>query len=122
MILVDTSIWITYLRAGVSHLATLLEEDRVLTHPWVLGELVLGHLRVGGEVHRLLDNLRSAEVATHPETMALVTSASLAGSGIGYVDAQLLASARMTPDTRLWTGDKRLHGVAARLDVAYVAR
>jgi predicted nucleic acid-binding protein len=38
--------------------------------------------------------------------------------GVGYVDAHLLASARLTPDTFLWTRDKRLLAAADRLLLA----
>jgi len=42
----------------------------------------------------------------------------LAGSGIGYVGAHLLASAALTPETFLWTRDKRLHAAAQTLSLA----
>jgi hypothetical protein len=42
----------------------------------------------------------------------------LSGLGIGYVDAHLLASVRLTPDAPLWTRDKRLHAAAKQLDLA----
>lgn len=39
------------------------------------------------------------------------------GTGLGYVDAHLLASARLTAGTRIWTRDQRLAAAAARLGV-----
>ena len=45
MILVDTSVWIEHLRADNVLLAGLLNSGRVLTHPFVIGELALGHMR-----------------------------------------------------------------------------
>jgi predicted nucleic acid-binding protein len=42
----------------------------------------------------------------------------LAGTGVGYIDAHLLASVRLTPTASLWTHDKRLHAVAGRLGLA----
>jgi hypothetical protein len=42
----------------------------------------------------------------------------LSGLGIGYVDAHLLASVKLTDDARLWTRDGRLAAAAARLDLA----
>ncbi len=44
MILVDTSVWIDHLRAGVDDLATLLNQNQVLMHPLILGELACGNL------------------------------------------------------------------------------
>ncbi|UZR27926.1 type II toxin-antitoxin system VapC family toxin [Methylococcus mesophilus] len=45
MILVDTSIWIDHFRAGDPLLAELLNDRRVLAHPFVAGELACGNLK-----------------------------------------------------------------------------
>ena len=45
MILVDTSVWVDHLRADNSALKRLFNAGRVLTHPFVIGELALGQLR-----------------------------------------------------------------------------
>jgi hypothetical protein len=50
----------------------------------------------------------------------LTSKQSLSGADIGYVDAQLLAATRLIPDDTLWTGERRLCAVAARLGVAFV--
>ena len=42
----------------------------------------------------------------------------LAGRGIGYIDAHLLAAVKLTAGAELWTNDKRLRGVAVQLGVA----
>lgn len=60
----------------------------------------------------------SAVLASDEEVMHLVEQQKLFGRGIGWVDAQLLASARLTPGARLWTGDKRLAALAQVLGVA----
>jgi len=60
VILVDTSIWINHLRDGHSTLVRLLERGLVLTHPWVIGELALGHLSQRREVIGLLTSLPQA--------------------------------------------------------------
>jgi hypothetical protein len=39
--------------------------------------------------------------------------------GIGYVDAHLLASARLMVGTMLWTRDERLQLAAERLGLAW---
>jgi len=41
VILVDTSVWVDYLRHGAARLATLLEQVDVLAHSFVIGELAL---------------------------------------------------------------------------------
>ncbi len=90
----------------------------VLGHPWVTGELALGHLNRRNEVLGLLANLPQATVATPAEVLALVERHELHGAGIGYVDAQLLAATLLTEDGTLWTRDKRLAAVATRLGCA----
>lgn len=118
MILADTSLWIDHLRDGDPALAALLEEGAVLGHPWVIGELALGNLASRHDILRLLHGLPQATVATADEVLRLIEDEALHGQGIGYVDAQLLAATRLTPDARLWTRDKRLAAVAARLGLA----
>ncbi|MHB8450940.1 MAG: type II toxin-antitoxin system VapC family toxin [Mycobacteriales bacterium] len=115
MILVDTSVWLNHLRMGDSVLARLLEHGLVLGHPWVIGELALGHLSRREETLGLLAGLPRAEVASAAETLDFIDAQQLYGLGIGYVDAQLLAATRLTPETRLWTADQRLSAVARRL-------
>lgn len=115
MILVDTSIWIDHLRSGNATLTRLLGNCAVMAHPWVTGELALGNLSRRGEVIGLLRGLPQATSAESDEVLTLIEQEALYGAGIGYVDAQLLAATRLTPDTTLWTSDKRLAAVAERL-------
>ncbi len=115
MILVDTSVWVDHLRAGEPALAHLLDRGLVLSHPWVTGELALGHLSQRQDILGLLTGLPSAEIATDAEVLGLIEAEQLYGLGVGYVDAQLLAATRLTTDARLWTADKRLAVVARRL-------
>ncbi len=118
MILVDTSVWIDHLRGGDSELASLLQDGHVLAHPWVIGELALGHLSQRSEILGLLRNLPQAKSATDVEVLTLIDNHQLFGLGIGYVDAHLLAATMLTTDARLWTRDKRLAVVAARHGLA----
>jgi len=116
--LVDTSVWIDHLRTGDPSLVQALEAGRVLGHPWVIGELALGHLTNRDEVVRLLADLPPATVATHAEVMTLIDRQHLAGVEIGYVDAHLLASTLLSADVRIWTRDRRLLAVAEGLGLA----
>jgi predicted nucleic acid-binding protein len=119
VILVDTSIWIDHLRAHNASLAQLLERGTVLSHPCVIGELALGNLRQRHEVLGLLGSLPRAVTATPEEVLALIERIPLHGLGIGFVDAQLLAATRLTSDAEVWTNDRRLGEVAARLGCAF---
>lgn len=115
MILVDTSVWIDHLRHGDPELAARLEAGETLSHPFVIGELALGNLRQRALVLGALSDLPAAVVASDAEVLALIERQPLYGLGIGYVDAHLLASALLTPDTTLWTRDARLGEAATRL-------
>ena len=119
MIVVDTSVWIDHLRRGNPRLVALLEDDLVLAHPWVTGELALGRLERRREVLGLLGNLQQAVVATAAEVLVLIENHEMFGLGIGYVDAQLLAASRLTATARLWTNDKGLAAAARRLGIDY---
>ena len=111
MILVHTSVWVEHLRHGLPRLATLLQEGEVLIHPWVIGELACSTLRNRSQVLELLQGLPAATVASDAEVLLLIERDRLMVRGIGYVDAHLLASARLS-HCRLWTQDRRLAAVA----------
>jgi predicted nucleic acid-binding protein len=65
-----------------------------------------------------LRTLPKVMVADTDEVLRFVARRKLSGSGIGYVDAHLLAAAALTPETFLWTRDKRLHAAAKILSLA----
>lgn len=118
MILADTSVWIGHLRARNETLAARLEQGLILSHPFVIGELALGRLIRRAEVLAWLGGLPSAETATHGEVMTLIERHRLAGRGVGWVDAHLLAATLITPGASLWTYDASLQRVASELGVA----
>lgn len=118
MILVDSSVWIDHLRAGDETLERLLTDGRVLAHPFVIGELALGVLHRRALILDALGDLPQADVATDQEVLGFIGGQKLYGLGVGYVDAHLLASAKLTAGVGLWTRDERLHAVAVRLGLA----
>jgi hypothetical protein len=118
MILVDTSIWIDHLRAGDPMLARLLDDARVLIHPFIIGEIALGNLRERGVILASLAKLPRVSVATDDEVLRFIAAHSISGLGIGLVDAHLLAAVYLTPDSTLWTRDKKLLAVARPLGIA----
>jgi predicted nucleic acid-binding protein len=118
LILVDTSIWVDHFRQDDTVLAALLDDNRVLAHPFVIGELALGHLRQRDVILYNLQRLPQAEVATDHEILRFIGEETLFGSGIGYVDAHLLAAARLTRGATLWTRDACLDATAQRLSLA----
>jgi predicted nucleic acid-binding protein len=118
VILVDTSVWVQHLRAVDKVLVELLEDGRVLGHPFVIGELALGHLRRRDVVLHALQDMPQANVATNQEVLQFIDRNALFGLGVGYVDAHLLASVRLTPGASIWTRDKRLRVTADKLGLA----
>lgn len=118
MILVDSSVWIDHLRAGDATLVALLETGQVLAHPFVTGELALASFRQRDAIISALQDLPQSLLATDAEVLTFIDRNALFGLGIGYVDAHLLATTRLTPDAMLWTRDKRLRDAAGRLGMA----
>ena len=119
MILVDTSVWVDHLRRGDPKLKLLLNEGQALVHPFVMGELALGHLRQRDALLQLLSDLPQAVPAGDTEVLEFIKLHNLHGLGIDYVDAHLLASTRLTA-APLWTRDKCLHQAATKLGLAHM--
>ena len=118
MVLADTSIWIDHFRRGDFQLSELLERGEIVMHPFIVGELVLGHVPKIAEMIDDLGGLPRAIVASADEVLGFIIDRKLPGLGIGYVDAHLLAAAALTPETSIWTRDKRLLAAAQSLSLA----
>ena len=112
--LVDTSVWIDHLRNDREDLRAHLEAGEVVCHPFILGELACGTIRKRDEVLSLLAALSQVAVAEHDEVMQLLDTHQLMGKGLGWIDAHLLASARLAGVT-LWTLDGPLKRAAQQL-------
>ena len=117
MILVDTSVWIEHLRKGSERLKSLLYNEQVLCHPFVVGELACGTLHNRQEILSTLRALPEARVAEQEEVLRFLEARRLYGRGLGWVDAHLLASTLLT-GCRLWTLDQPLRKAAAALHVS----
>ena len=116
-ILVDTSVWIDFLRSGNPELESLLNRNRVIMHSMIIGELACGNLKNRQSLLKLWNSLTTLTQASHKEVLYFIEHHQLMGRGIGYVDTHLLASVALATNVRLWTYDKRLAGVASRLNV-----
>lgn len=117
MILADTSIWVDYFRKGDFRLAHHLEAGNIAMHPYVFIELMLGHLPNREENLTNLELLPMTRVANEEEVRRMIAAHSLFRRGIGFVDAHLVASALISPETLLWSRDRRLREVAGELGV-----
>ncbi len=111
MILVDTSVWIDHLRSGNELLSNLLEQNRVVTHPLVLGELSVGNISKRSTFLQLLRNLPVASEASHDEVIVFIENHHMWSKGVGYFDMHLLCSS-LIDSIPLWTMDKKLSALA----------
>jgi hypothetical protein len=57
-------------------------------------------------------------VADDGDVLLFIEEGSLAGLGIGYVDAHLLAAVHRAAEVRVWTRDRRLAAIASTLGLA----
>lgn len=97
-------------------MAELLRGRQVVVHPFVTGELALGHLRDEG-ILVVMSELTQSEVAEAAEVLQFIRRHRLRNAGIGYVDVHLLAALKLMPTTRLWTRDQKLKRVAEALSL-----
>lgn len=119
MILADTSVWVDHLRSPDPAFVSVLERGEVLMHPFVIGELACGHLRNRRELLALWGNLPACAVATDDEALGFIERMKLMGAGLGYIDVHLLAATALEGTARLWTHDKPLALVAARMHLLH---
>ncbi len=62
-----------------------------------------------------MSKLPKSDLATNDEVLIFIRENALGGSGVGYGDAHLLASTRLSLGASLWTRDRRLLAAARRL-------
>lgn len=110
MVIVDTSVWIDHFRHGNNKLVKLLESGEVAIHSMILGELTLGNLKDRSKTLDLLGRMTRCTEARPEEVFHLIETSKLHGKGIGWVDANLIASALLSKADIL-TLDKKLMNV-----------
>jgi predicted nucleic acid-binding protein len=117
MILVDTSIWVAMFRKGrfEAELATLIRNDQLCTHPFVVGELACGYLPDRQQTLLELDKLTALPTILTADVRYMLETRGLFSKGIGFIDAQLLASCLSSHGTRIWTIGRQLGRVAESL-------
>lgn len=120
MILVDTSIWIDYLRSGNNRLTQALQQNEVNIHPFIIGELACGNLKDRDMVLALLAGLPGLPMLEENGVLFFIEQRKLMGRGIGYIDVHLLAATVIATGTKLWTRDLKLFTAAKMLGVALI--
>ncbi len=119
MILVDTSVWVDHLRYPEANLKTLLDENNVLMHPMVIGELACGNMRNREGKLKNWRSLPRIYEASHEQVISLIEIKNLMGRGLGFVDMHLLCSVLHYPGSLLWTRDQRLNRIAGEFNIAF---
>jgi predicted nucleic acid-binding protein len=118
MVLVDTSVWISHLRYGNSKLQNLLEDSRVVSHPFIIGELACGNLSNRAEIISLMQSLPMLDVVEQEELLLFIEHNQMMGKGLGFVDVHLVAAAILA-GIPLWTRDKKLKQACSRLNIDF---
>jgi len=118
-VLVDSSVWVGHFKQRNEHLVTLLENDRVVCHPYVVAEVACGTPPSRKVIIGMLGELESTPVATQEELLAMLDTRQLYGRGCGLVDISLLASALLLGNVLIWTLDKRFELMAGEFCKAY---
>lgn len=113
-ILVDTSVWIDHFRKSSPTLQRLLDNDLVLCHPLIIGEITCGNIRHRSEVLESLAMLPSTPTLDYQELLTFLETHRLFGQGLGWIDIHLLASTLLQHVT-LWTLDQSLRNAARKL-------
>jgi hypothetical protein len=114
LILADTSVWVDHFRSRDPLLDQFLGDGRVRMHPFVIGELAMGNLPHRPQVMQQLYDVRRIRSVSEQEVMHLAESGPHHGTGLGWIDAHLLAAVLLVEDLSLWTRDSRLNEAAAR--------
>jgi predicted nucleic acid-binding protein len=120
-VLVDTSVWIRFLSNRAPFAAAmdeLLSRDDVAGHECVYGELLIGDTGGRRQLLASYELMKQAPVVPHADLVAFARARRLHGRGVGWIDAQLLASA-LVGGLKLWTADEPLAALAAETGVQY---
>lgn len=119
-VLIDTNLWVAFLRATNPAMQELLREDFIATHSCVIGELFVGSLSKRPMMMEFMQSLPKVEEAEPLEALTMLERRNLWGRGLQWNDVLILASAKISY-VKLWTLDKRLAQVAEELGVAWSA-
>ena len=116
-VLIDTGVWLGFFRGERKGLVARpwIVSGEAMVHPFVFGELLLGGL--SSENDTLMHSLAWCDAATPGEVCDFIRRSGLAGKGVGWVDAALLATAQ-DAQAPLATYDSRLARCAQKLGIA----
>ncbi len=117
-ILVDTNVWISFLKEPNPTLTRLLKQRRVICHSRVIGELCVGNLPKKPLIRDLCMSLPIAPELDLKEGLHFLDSNRLNRRGLQWNDVLVLGSAVVTRSL-LWTRDVRLAQAAKEFGLSY---
>jgi hypothetical protein len=100
-----------------AELGTLIDNDQLCIHPFLIAELALGTLPDRRKTLEYLDQLISIRPVRLEDLRHMIETRGFASKGIGLTDAHLIASCLATPGTHIWTLDGKLGKVAESLSI-----
>lgn len=112
--LLDSSSWIEHFAKPDPEIGRLATQRELLVHPFVIGELAMGRLRERKKVLDDLNDLETVAKADDAEVIGFVERYHLYGTGIGWIDAHLLAAARLA-GVQLMTHDLAMKQAWAKI-------
>ncbi len=115
-LIADSSVWIDHFKRANPVFQSKLEELDIYTHSAVILELGLGQIKNRKEVLGYFDFLPKAIEASMDEVMAMVNQYKLHGMGLGAIDAQILASAKLS-QLAIFTRDQAMIRAAKLLKI-----
>ncbi len=118
-VLVDTNVWIEFMKSSLPTLGKLVKQERVITHSCVIGEVLVGKMPQRAVIRQFLLSLPLAVEADFREVLGMIESRGLSGRGLQWNDILLLAAAKLS-SARLWTRDKRLAAAADEFGIGWV--
>lgn len=117
-VLVDTNVWIDFLRQPEPELREFIKKGMVLTCRCVIGEVMVGSLRDRAGIRQFFLTLPTATEATFTEVLKMLEIRKLHGRGLQWNDVLLLAAAKLS-SAQLWTRDKRLAVAAEEFGIGW---
>lgn len=118
-ILVDTSVSVCLLTTNSVPVKPQIKEQILSCHPYVIGEIAVGKLDNRHFVMDYLLGLYQINVAKQNDVLQFMVDYERYGAGFSYIDLHLLYPAINSPQTSLWTLDRKLLRFATRFGVAY---
>ncbi|MCD4715134.1 MAG: VapC toxin family PIN domain ribonuclease [Desulfobacterales bacterium] len=114
----DETVWLTQKSMASLFGVKVPAINKHLKNIFDSGELACGNIKNRSEILTLLQALPVVPAIDPNEYLYFIVRNSLYGSGIGFVDIHLLASARLL-NIPIWTGNKKLREVAIGVQLSY---